>query len=65
MIVRDLSIVFYISAVVLVSAIGFFASKMTGKDDSQIEETAEDFIYENTGVKIDLTPDSPEDDKKA
>ena len=34
------------------------------KEDSVIEEFIEDCIEDETGVKIDITPDSPEKDSK-
>ena len=30
------------------------------EDDNLVEEFEEDFIYDKTGVRIDLTPTSPE-----
>ena len=46
--------------VIIAGAIGWGAAKITKKDDGEIEETAEQFIKDETGKDIDLTPGSPE-----
>lgn len=41
---------------------GFFGYKHFAKahDDNAVEETAEHIIKSQTGIDVDLTPDSPE-----
>ena len=46
--------------VAVVGVIGYSAHLITKKDDTPIEEMAEDYIKSETGKDFDLTPDSKE-----
>ena len=48
--------------VILVIIVGISSAYFLG-DDNPIEEIAEEVIQEETGVNIDLTPNSPEPKK--
>lgn len=41
--------------------VGLVSRRFIKKPDNPIEEIAEEVIKEETGVDIDLSPDSPED----
>lgn len=47
---------------VLAGAIGLGAKYLTKQDDSPVEEIAEEVIKSQTGIDIDLTPESKEND---
>lgn len=64
MIVRDFGIIMAIIALVAAVAIGISSKKMTGEDDSWLEEVAEGYIEDKTGLDIDFTPESDEDEKE-
>lgn len=54
-----------IAIVAGVALIGSFSYKFfKGKQDNVVEELCEDIIESQTGVKIDLTPSSPETNLK-
>lgn len=48
--------------VILVIIVGISSAYFLG-DDNPVEEIAEEVIQEETGVNIDLTPNSPEPKK--
>lgn len=48
--------------IAVVGIVGYSAHKITKKDDTPIEEYAEDYIKKETGKDIDFTPDSKEMD---
>ena len=60
MLARDTASIVLAGVVVLSAIAGLVYSKVTGKDDSYVEEVAEELIYEYTGVDLDLTPSSEE-----
>ncbi len=51
-------------AIALAALITFVSVSITGKDDAPLEEFAEDVLKLETGVDIDLTPNSPENGNK-
>ena len=57
---REFSILVII-AVAIVVTMGIAAKLITKKDDTPIEELAEELIYQELGVNIDLTPGSKEE----
>lgn len=46
----------------IIAAVGFGASRIAKKEDSAIEEIAEDIIENHTGIDVDFTPGSDEAD---
>lgn len=46
--------------VAVVGIVGYSAHLITHKDDGVVEEMAEEYIKEETGKNVDLTPDSKE-----
>lgn len=50
--------------IALASLITFVSISITGKDDAPLEEFAEDVLKLETGVDLDLTPNSPENGNK-
>ena len=50
--------------IALAALITFVSVSITGKDDAPLEEFAEDVLNLETGVDIDLTPNSPENGNK-
>jgi len=46
--------------IVLVCVILLLSEWLTGKRDGLIEESIEDYIYHETGVNVDLSPDTVE-----
>lgn len=60
MIVREAAAIVIVCAVLFVAAVGLIASRYSGKDDGPIEEAAEEFIDAQTGMNVDLTPDTKE-----
>lgn len=55
----DASVLIFLAIVITACAVGLFSSKYLG-DDNPIEQAAEEIIKEETGIKIDLTPNSKE-----
>ncbi len=51
-------------AIALAALITFVSVSITGKDDAPLEEFAEDVLKLETGVDLDLTPNSPENGNK-
>lgn len=51
-------------AIAIAALITFVSVSITGKDDEPLEEFAEDVLKLETGVDIDLTPNSPENNEK-
>ncbi len=45
--------------IVSVAVVGYISTKFLG-DDNPVEEIAEEVIESQTGVDVDLTPNSPE-----
>lgn len=56
---RDVSLIILISILVICVASGVISSKYLG-DDNPVEETAEKIIDSQTGIDVDLTPNSKE-----
>jgi len=56
---NDMGIIVIGTIVVICALGGYISSKFMGNDNA-VEELAEDVIEDNTGVKIDLSPGSPE-----
>ena len=48
--------------VIIVLIIGFISMYLLG-NDNKIEEISEEIIKQNTGIEIDLSPNSPEENK--
>ena len=46
--------------IVLVCVILLLSEWLSGKRDGTVEEAIEDYIYHETGVTVDLSPDSVE-----
>lgn len=59
---NDLSLVI-IGAIVGTCVLVGVVSRFFMPDDNPIEEIAEEVIKEYTGVEVDLSPESPEDNK--
>jgi hypothetical protein len=57
---KGVALVVPLVVLAVVGIIGYSAHLITKKDDGVVEEMAEDFIQEETGENIDLTPNSPE-----
>ena len=53
------SIILIVVLVNMAFAIGYFSKEFFGADN-QIEELSEKVIKENTGIDVDLSPESPE-----
>ncbi len=62
MILRELSLVIVITMVVFAAGIGWVSAKFFG-DDNSIEEECEEHIEKTTGMDIDLTPHTLEQNK--
>lgn len=53
--------VLVVAAIVTVAAlVGLAAKVISNKSDTAVEEAAEELIEKETGIEIDLSPDSPE-----
>lgn len=46
--------------VCIAATVGVVYTAITGKPDNIVEEVAEEVIKDETGIKVDLTPSSPE-----
>lgn len=58
---KDLSTILFI-AIVSICVIGGVISRTFYGPDNAIEELAEDIIEQETGIHLDLSPSTPEDD---
>lgn len=54
----------WVAIIIALSAlgIGFASVKLTNQHDGVIEEVMEDVIQDQTGLSVDITPTSREDD---
>lgn len=60
---RDGSMVFIVALFVLAYSTSFFSQYLDQvEEDNAFEELLEDMIEDQTGLDIDVTPESPEDD---
>lgn len=59
---REVGTIVLISSIVVAAVIGYGASQLSEKPDGPLEEAAEDYIADQTGIDFDFTPDSEEDD---
>lgn len=59
MIFRESVTIIIISILGIVAAIGYASSYFLG-DDNKVEEACEKVIVMQTGINIDITPNSPE-----
>ncbi len=48
--------------VIIIALLGLISSYFLG-DDNKIEQISEEIIKQNTGIEIDLSPNSPEKNK--
>jgi len=61
---RESSMLVLLAMLVVVGGVGYLSHKVFKMDeDNVIEEFAEDFIEEKTGLDVDLSPGSPETKK--
>lgn len=58
----DLSIIIIVAIVVTAAVVGIVSSKMLGPDNP-VEEVAEEVIQAETGLKIDLSPETSAPDQ--
>lgn len=59
----ELGIIILIGGLVALATVGYLSQKWLGADN-EIEEHVEEVILDHTGLKIDLSPCTPEDPKK-
>lgn len=57
---HDLGVVSVGAIVFVAVVVGWMSVKMAGKEDAPIEEFCEQIVEMQTGVEVDLTPSSPE-----
>lgn len=57
---RGIALLLPLVIVAVVGIVGYSAHLITHKDDGIVEEMAEEYIKEETGKDMDLTPDSKE-----
>lgn len=61
----DFGATLVIAFVVICLGSALISSKVTKTEDGPIEEFFEDLAYSASGIDIDVTPNSPEDEKEA
>jgi hypothetical protein len=57
---KGFAVILPLVIIAVVGIVGYSAHLITKKDDTAIEEMAEDYIKSETGKDVDLTPDSKE-----
>lgn len=60
---EPISLIIVIVAVVVAASVGIGYHVFTGKQDSPVEERAEDVLRATTGVDVDFSASSPEEVK--
>lgn len=55
----DFSLAMIIGSIALAVTVGLLSQKYLG-DDNAVEELCEEFIYDKTGLEVDLSPKSKE-----